>query len=147
MWKVNSRFHPFYCSSWSCSFNPNRTRNISLLLLWFVPAQQVPLPVPANHSQTKTRNPSLLPVNTVSARKGPLPGQFAQCRHRTVTRLHQHQLWLIFVCLTVFRTFRIIPIKYKTQGCPSFSRMYVRNAQGTLPGFWNGVDWRVLVKA
>ena len=49
--KVN--FHPFYSSSWSCSFNPNRTGNLSLLLLWFVSAQQAPLPVPADHSQTR----------------------------------------------------------------------------------------------
>ena len=42
-----------WASSWSCSFNPNRTGNLSLLLLWFVSAQQAPLPVPANHSQTR----------------------------------------------------------------------------------------------
>ena len=62
-------------------------------------------------------------------------------------RLHQRQLWRIRVCLTVLRTFRIIPIKCKTQGCPSFVRTYVPNAQGTLPGFRNGVDWRYLVQA
>ena len=49
--KVN--FHLFYSSSWSCSFNPNRTGTLSLLLLWFVSAQQPPLPVPANHSQRR----------------------------------------------------------------------------------------------
>ena len=62
-------------------------------------------------------------------------------------RLHQRQLWLIRVCLTVFQTFRIIPIQYKTQGFLSFVCMYVLNAQGTLPGSSNGVDWRFLVKA
>ena len=31
-------------SSWSCSINPNRTRNISLLLSWTVSARQASLP-------------------------------------------------------------------------------------------------------
>ena len=30
-------------------------------------------------------NLSLLPAHTVSARQGPLPGQKAQCRYKTVT--------------------------------------------------------------
>ena len=46
-------FHSFYSSSWSSSFNPNRTRNLFLLLLWFVSAQQAPIHVPLNHSQTR----------------------------------------------------------------------------------------------
>ena len=33
----------------------------------------------------KTRNISLLPTQTVSAKQGPLPGQVAVSRHRTVT--------------------------------------------------------------
>ena len=33
----------------------------------------------------KTKHMSLLLAQTVSARQGPLPGQVAQCRHRTVT--------------------------------------------------------------
>ena len=39
---------PFYCSSCFCSINPNRTRNLSLLLLW-----NAPLHVLANHSKTR----------------------------------------------------------------------------------------------
>ena len=31
-------------SSWSCSINPNRTRNLSLLLPWTVSARQASLP-------------------------------------------------------------------------------------------------------
>ena len=52
---VRSDFSSVYSSSWSYSFNPNRIRNLSLLLLWFVSAQQAPLPVPFNHSQTRLR--------------------------------------------------------------------------------------------
>ena len=70
-------------SSWSCSFNQNRTWKFSLLLLLFVSAQQAPLPVPANHS--RTRPGTYLRPHSISARQGPLPGQLVQCRHRTVT--------------------------------------------------------------
>ena len=45
--------NPFNSSSWSCSINTNRTGILSLLLLWFVSAQQAPLPVPANHFGTR----------------------------------------------------------------------------------------------
>ena len=45
--------YQFYSSSWSCSINTNRTGNLFLLLLWYVSAQQAPLPVPGNHSQTR----------------------------------------------------------------------------------------------
>ena len=36
-------------------------------------------------------------------------------------------------------------IQYLIRGFSS-DRPSVRNAQGTLPGFWNGLDWRALVK-
>ena len=37
---------PCYSSSWFCSINLNKTRNLSLLSLWTVSAQQAPLLVP-----------------------------------------------------------------------------------------------------
>ena len=43
--------NPFHSGSWSCSINPNRTGNHSLLLLWTVSAQQAPLPVSARYIQ------------------------------------------------------------------------------------------------
>ena len=52
LFRVRCLPHSEGCA-WSCSFNPNRTGNLSLLLLWLVSAQQAPLPVPANHSQTR----------------------------------------------------------------------------------------------
>ena len=62
-----------------------KTKKLSLLSLWTVSAQQVPLPVPVQTIPHKTRNLSLLPAQTVSAKQGPLPGQVAVWRHRTVT--------------------------------------------------------------
>ena len=44
MFKVT--FLPFYYSSWYCSINTNKTKNLLLLSLWTVSAQQSPLPVP-----------------------------------------------------------------------------------------------------
>ena len=82
---VYSDFSSIYYSSGSCSLNPNMIGNLSLLLLWFVSAQQAPLPVPANHSQTRPGISLCSLPYTVSARQGPLPGQLALCRHRTVT--------------------------------------------------------------
>ena len=73
-------FHPFYSSSLSPSLNPKRTRTLSVLLLWLsLPSR------PHSLFPEKTRILSLLPVTTVSARQGPLPGHLSQCRHRTVT--------------------------------------------------------------
>ena len=64
-------FYPFYSSSWSCSINPYRTGNLSLLLLCFVSAQQAHclflLAIPK-----KTRILFLLADHTASARQGPL---------------------------------------------------------------------------
>ena len=37
-----------------------------------------------NHSQKKNRNLSLLTAKTAYAKQGPIPGQVAVCRHRTI---------------------------------------------------------------
>ena len=42
------------------------------------------LPLPLDHSWTRP-GISLLQAQTVSAKQGPLPGQVAVCRHRTIT--------------------------------------------------------------
>ena len=34
----------------------------------------------------------------------------------------------------------------KKEYCPAPAAVYVRHAQGTPLGFWNGVDWKALVK-
>ena len=54
----------------------NKTKNLSLLSLWTVSAQEAPLPVPVPTITTKDQ--------TVSAMQGPLPGKAAVWRRRTV---------------------------------------------------------------
>ena len=77
-------FYPIYSSSRSWLLIPNTTKNLSLPLLWFVSAQQAPLPVLDNYSQTRP-GISLCTLPILSTRQGPLPGQLAHWRHRTVT--------------------------------------------------------------
>ena len=56
---------------------------ISALSLWIVSARQALLPVPHCIISKQDQVSLSVPAKTVSAKKAPLPGQVAVCRHRT----------------------------------------------------------------